>query len=301
MARLAFLGSPEAAAVCLRSLAEANHEIVLVVSRTDKRRGRGPGLTPSPVKKTATELGLPVTDDLETVTRAAAELGIVVAYGRIIPKRVLDALPMLNAHFSLLPRWRGAAPVERAILAGDSVSGVSIMRLEEGLDTGPVLLAETVEIHNAEREHASALTERLAVVAAKLLVEVLAEGVAMLKPGKVQAGSVTYAAKIEPQELRLDFTQPVTYLERLVRLDRAWTIFRGERLGVLDAIAHEDDPLLTAASGAVPGTLHGTSVSGADGSLELLRVQPAGRRVLGAQEWARGAHLGSAERLGEPH
>jgi methionyl-tRNA formyltransferase len=301
MARLAFLGSPEAAAVCLRSLVEANHEIVLVVSRADKRRGRGPGLTPSPVKRTAMELGLPVTDDLEAVTLATAELGIVVAYGRIIPKRVLDVLPMLNAHFSLLPRWRGAAPVERAILAGDSVTGVSIMRLEEGLDTGPVLLAETVEINNAEREHASALTERLAAVAAKLLTEVLAEGAAMLKPGKVQAGSVTYAGKIEPEEFHLDFTQPVACLERLVRLDRAWSTFRGERLGVLDAIAHEDGLLRTATFDEVPGALRGTSVRGGDGSLELLRVQPAGRRALGAQEWARGAHLGPDERLGEPH
>src|SRR5439155_5015611 len=118
------------------------HDIRLVVTRADKRRGRGSALVPSPVKAAATELGLPVTASIDDVIDAGAELGVVVAYGRIIKPHVLDVLPMVNIHFSLLPRWRGAAPVERAILAGDEVTGVCVMALEEGLDTGPVYARE---------------------------------------------------------------------------------------------------------------------------------------------------------------
>ncbi|MGH9028042.1 MAG: methionyl-tRNA formyltransferase, partial [Acidimicrobiales bacterium] len=139
MARLAFLGSPSAAVPSLRALVRAGHDVSLVVSRPDKRRGRGQAASPSPVKAAALEAGIDVTDQLDDVLGSGAELAVVVAYGRIIPKRVLDVMPMVNAHFSLLPRWRGAAPVEHAILAGDRVTGVCIMVLEEGLDTGPVL------------------------------------------------------------------------------------------------------------------------------------------------------------------
>ncbi|MGA2036668.1 MAG: methionyl-tRNA formyltransferase, partial [Acidimicrobiales bacterium] len=239
MARLAFLGSPEAAVPSLRALIDAGHDIVVVVSQPDKRRGRGAGPAPSPVKQAALDAGLTVTDRIDDVLGSDAELGIVVAYGRIVPSRVLERTPMLNAHFSLLPRWRGAAPVERAILAGDHVTGVSIMRLEAGLDTGPVLVVRREPIHNAQREHASALTNRLAATAAELLVEVLSGGVAMLGPGKTQVGEATYAAKIEPEDLRLDFSRIVAELERIVRLDRAWTTFRGERLLVLDAVGRD--------------------------------------------------------------
>ena len=122
----------------LQALVAAGHEVVLVVSQPDKRRGRGGALLPSPVKAAAVELGLPVTERVDDLLDAGAELGVVVAYGRLIHPHVLAVLPMINLHFSLLPRWRGAAPVERAILAGDPVTGVCVMALEEGLDTGPV-------------------------------------------------------------------------------------------------------------------------------------------------------------------
>ena len=143
---------------------------------------------------------------------------------------------MVNVHFSLLPRWRGAAPVERAILAGDEATGVSLMWLEEGLDTGAVLRTRRVMID--PHEHASALTARLSAMGAEMLVQVLAPGVEALGPGEPQQGEVTYAAKLESGDFRLDWSRAAVELERVVRLDRAWTTFRGERLRVLEAVAH---------------------------------------------------------------
>src|ERR1700688_651507 len=139
VARLVFLGTPPAAAVALEALVRAGHDVALVVSRVDARRGRGAELAPSAAKRAALALGLDVTERLDDVTTVGAEMGVVVAYGRLIPGRILESLPMVNVHFSLLPRWRGAAPVERAVLAGDTETGVCLMRLEETLDTGPVL------------------------------------------------------------------------------------------------------------------------------------------------------------------
>lgn len=302
MARLVFLGTPPAAAVALEALVGAGHDVALVVSRADVRRGRGGAQTPSPVKRAALELGLDVTDRLDDVTGAGAELGVVVAYGRLVPARILDALPMLNAHFSLLPRWRGAAPVERAVLAGDTETGVCLMRLEPTLDTGPVLASQRVQV--AEHEHVAALTRRLAAVAAQLLVETLAPGVDTLPPGTPQHGEATYAEKLGPDELRLDWARPAWELERVVRLDRAWTTFRHERLLVLDARARPE-PALSVGAGAaldapgVPGALRDSAVCTGDGVLELLEVQPAGKRPMPAAAWWRGVRVQAGETLGE--
>ena len=292
MARLAYLGSPEAAVAPLEALVRAGHDVVLVVSRRDARRGRGASTGPSPVKRAALDLGLPVTDRLDDVLDAQVELGVVVAYGRLVPARVLDALGMVNVHFSLLPRWRGAAPVERAILAGDTETGVSVMRLDEGLDTGPVLSTRRVAI--GPREHASALTARLAGAGGELVVELLQDGVRGLPPGEPQRGEPTYAAKLEPHELRLEWDRPAAELERVVRLDRAWTTFRGARLRVLEAHARSDPSHDT----GDPGTLTETDVRTGEGVLELRVVQPAGRRPMPASQWWRGARPGRGERFG---
>jgi methionyl-tRNA formyltransferase len=298
VARLAFLGSPVAAVVPLRALVEAGHDIVLVVSRPDTRRGRGNDLSPSEVKRAALELGLPVSDVLDDVLGVGAELAVVVAYGRIVPQRVLDVVPMINVHFSLLPRWRGAAPVERAILAGDEVTGVCVMRLEAGLDTGPVLGTQHVSI-DAD-EHASALIDRLSRAGAALLVDVLADGVDALGPGETQEGEATYAAKLDPDEFRLDWERPAVILHRVIRLDRAWTTFRGERLRVLDAFLLPEAP-----DGAHDGGPAGTVGGGEDdvvqcgsGRLKLVEVQPAGKRPMAAADWRRGVRLEPGERLG---
>ncbi len=266
------------------ALVAAGHQVEIVVTRRDTRRSRRGEPEPSPVKRAAVDLGIEVTDELEEVRGANAELGVVVAYGRIIPQSILDVLPMVNVHFSLLPRWRGAAPVERAILAGDATTGVCVMRLEAGLDTGPVLARAEVPI--GPEETADELKERLAVLGADLLADVLSVGVSELPQGEPQHGEVTYAAKIEPEELELHFDAPAIELARLVRAGRAWTTFRGARLIVVSARAHPDDRDAVGASD--PGALAGTRVMTPEGTLELVEVQPEGRKRIGAAEWLRG-------------
>ncbi|HYD09786.1 MAG TPA: methionyl-tRNA formyltransferase, partial [Acidimicrobiales bacterium] len=229
--RLAYLGSPEAAVPPLRALVDAGHDVALVVTQVDKRRGRGGQLVPTPVKAAATELGIPVTHRVADVLDANVELGVVVAFGRIIKPDVLATVPMVNIHFSLLPRWRGAAPVERAILAGDGETAVSIMGVEEGLDTGNIHAEERVAI--GDDETADELRDRLVAIGSDLLVRTLAEP---LTEGRPQEGEPSYADKIDPAELELDWTRSAADLHRLVRIGRgAWTTFRGKRLRVLAA------------------------------------------------------------------
>lgn len=289
MTRLAYLGSPSAAVPPLHGLVEAGHDVALVVSRADTRRGRGGAHQPSGVKAAALELGIPVSDRLDDVLDSGAELAVVVAYGRLVPARLLDALDFVNLHFSLLPRWRGAAPVERAILAGDEVTGVCVMRLEEGLDTGPVLARREVPMGD---DHAGTLRQRLADEGAALLVEVLSAPVEQLGPGEPQQGEPTYAAKLDPAELRLDWRLPAVQLHRVVRLDRAWTTFRGSRLRVLEARAEARD------APGPPGALRGDAVDTGEGVLVLETVQPEGRRPMPAADWCRGIRPAPGELLG---
>jgi methionyl-tRNA formyltransferase len=249
------------------------------------------------VKRAALEFGLQVTDSLDDVCQAGVALGVVVAYGRIIPARILEAVPMINVHFSLLPRWRGAAPVERAILAGDDRTGVCVMRLEAGLDTGPVLARSEILIR--PEETSDELTERLAKVGADLLVDVLSVGVEALGQGEAQQGDVTYADKINSDELELRFESPAVDLARLVRIGKAWTTFRGKRLIVSAARSHRDtNSDATNSARRIAGTLEGTRVATSDGTLEFLEVQPEGRKRVEAGEWVRGARLQPGERLG---
>ncbi len=289
--RLAFLGSPPAGVPTLRALVAAGHDVALVVSGPDKRRGRGGARTPTPVKAAALELGLAVTDRREDVADAGVELGVVVAYGRIIPTSLLDVVPMVNLHFSLLPRWRGAAPVERAILAGDDRTGVCVMDVAEGLDTGAVHAVAEVPID--DRVTAEELTATLADVGAGLLVRTLADG---LGPGTPQADDgVTYAKKITVEDRHLDWGRPAVELQRVVRIGGAWTTFRGARLKVLDARV-VDGP---AGQPGTPGRLAGTTVRCGDRGLELLRVQPEGKAPMDAEAWRNGARPEPSERLGE--
>lgn len=270
----------------LIALHDAGFDIALVVSRPDKRRGRGAALGPSPVKAAALALGLTVTDRLGDAVGAGADAGVVVAYGRIIPVDVLEALPMVNLHFSLLPRWRGAAPVERALLAGDRTTGVCVMAVEEGLDTGGVYRREELAIEPGESlEH---LRGRLVAVGSRLLVDALSEGLGAPVP---QHGEETYAAKIEPHELRLDWARSAEELARVVALGGAWTTFRGRRLKVW-SVAPAVGPAPT------PGVLDGVVVGTASGGLELVEVQPEGKGRLPASAWRNGAHPAPGESLG---
>jgi methionyl-tRNA formyltransferase len=299
--RLVFLGTPAAAVPSLQALVAAGHDVALVVSRADARRGRGAALSPSPVKAAAQALGLPVTDRAAEAADVGAQLGVVVAYGRLVRPEVLDRLAMINVHFSLLPRWRGAAPVERAILAGDPTTGVCLMALEETLDTGGVYRRAEVPI--GPDESADELRSRLADLGARLLVDALAEGLGDAEP---QVGEPTYAAKIDPSELQLDWAGPAVVAHRTVRVGRAWTTFRGRRLLVLAAAlaATPDVPATAPTPGTVqpgtvqPGTLLGASVATGEGWLRLVTVQPEGRRALPAAEWVRGVRPLEGERLG---
>ncbi len=277
----------------LQALVEAGHDVALCVTRPDRRRGRGAHTTPSPVKEAALRLGIPVSQDMHDLAGIDAELAVVVAFGRIIPAPVLDALPMVNVHFSLLPRWRGAAPVERAILAGDAETGVCLMRVAEGLDTGDVYAVRSVPMD--EDVTLSQLRARLVDTACDLLVDTLKNGLAGLPKAEPQRGDVTVAEKITKEDLHLDWTQPATQLHRVVRLEHAWTTFRHKRLGVLDAPVAQGRP---EHDHAAPGTLIGCSVVTGAGFLELRRVQPESRSPMSADEWLRGVRPAANERLG---
>jgi methionyl-tRNA formyltransferase len=291
VAQLAFLGTPDMAVGPLRALVAAGHDISLCVTRPDRRRGRGASVTPSPVKAAALSLGIPVTHSLGDLATTGAELAVVVAYGRIIPSDLLEQVPMVNLHFSLLPRWRGAAPVERAILAGDAETGVCVMRIEAGLDTGPVYARRAVPLD--DEIDVAALRSELADIGSALLVETLAGGVAGLPVPVDQAGTPTIAAKLTKEDLHLRWEESATQLHRVVRLGRAWTTFRGKRLGILRASI--DTPPVGAGR---PGTLRGTSVVTGQGSLSLLEVQPESRSPMSAADWLRGSRPAESECLG---
>lgn len=284
--RLAYLGTPDAAVPPLEALHAAGFDISLVVTGADRRRGRGNDRNPTPVKAAAERLGVPVSHDLDDVATCGAELGVVVAYGRLIPVDLLDVLPMVNLHFSLLPRWRGAAPVERAILAGDEQTGVCVMAVDEGLDTGGVYAREVIEVGD---DTAEALRSRLVVAGSALLVEVLTKGPGHALP---QEGASTYAHRIEPADLELRWTRPATELARVVRIGGAWTTFRGARLKVWGAGAVEPGPT------GDEGTLWGDIVVTGGGGLRLIEVQPENRRRMQADAWRAGARPEPGERLG---
>ncbi len=297
MARLVFLGTPEAAVAPLGTLVGAGHDVVQVVTRGDKRRGRGGARQPSPVKAAATELGLPVTDRLEDVLSAGAELGVVVAYGRIIPVAVLQQLPMVNLHFSLLPRWRGAAPVERAILEGDAETGVCLMAVEAGLDTGRIYARADTAI--GDNETADELRSRLVQLGCRLLEDNLADGVAGLPVPRDQVGEPTYAEKVQPAELEIRWDQTAEQIRRVVRLGRAWSTWRGRRLGVVAVEAWAAPDGEPGGDRVAPGTLEGHAVVAGGGTrVRLVSVQPEGKRPLAAADWWRGQRVEPGERLG---
>ncbi|MFM7263436.1 MAG: methionyl-tRNA formyltransferase [Acidimicrobiales bacterium] len=283
-----FLGTPHAAVTVLDALVEAGHPVILVVSRRDARRGRGSSLLPSPVKERAAALGIETTDDLGVLRTGffpAGTRGVVVAYGRIIPGDILEKLPMLNVHFSLLPRWRGAAPVERAILAGDETTGVCVMGVEEGLDTGPVFAREEVPVGDAT---APALTDTLARAGARLLCGVLSDPSAV---GEQQSGEATYAAKITPSDLVIDWGEPAVDVLRRVRAVAAHTVLDGRRVRIAAAEVWDGD--------LAPGQLSADGTVGTGlGCVRLLRVRPESRAEMDAAAWLRGLNTAFPVRLG---
>lgn len=287
--RLVYLGTPAMAVPPLQGLVTSGWEVALVVTGADTRRGRGSATSPSPVKAAALELGLPVAHRVEDVLEVGADLGVVVAYGQLIRRPVLERLGFVNLHFSLLPRWRGAAPVERAILAGDPETGVCVMQLEEGLDTGPVFAHRLVAIDS--RVTAGALRRELVEVGTELLCTALAAGLHDPTP---QEGEVTYAAKLKPADLEIDWGAPAEVVDRVVRVGGAWTTWRGRRLKVLETELLDANEV----DGPAPGTVDGDEVSTGSGRLRLVAVQPEGKPAMPAAAWRHGAHPGRDERLG---
>ncbi len=283
--RLVFLGTPRESVPFLNALAAAGFDMALAVTRPDKRRGRRAAPTPSPVKATAQDLGIPVSSDVDDVLGADADLGVVVAFGQIIKPHVLDRLAMVNVHFSLLPRWRGAAPVERAILAGDQTTGVCLMEVAEGLDTGRVY--RRLEVPIRPDITAEALRAEMVVAAVPMLVEALQGG---LGTPEAQRGEPVYAAKITRDELRLDWEQPAESLHRQVRIGGAWTTWRGKTLKVWAAQPVDGSHL--------PGELEGSVVGTGDGRLRLVEVQAEGKSQQAAEDWLRGARPTPGDRLG---
>jgi methionyl-tRNA formyltransferase len=290
--RLVFCGTPEDAVPALDALHAAGHELVLVVTQPDRRRGRGAAPTPSPVRAAAERLGLPVRtperarEVLDEVQRSGAELGVVVAFGQLLPVSLLEAVPLgfVNVHYSLLPRWRGAAPVERAILAGDATTGACVMALEEGLDTGPVYACEETEI--GAHETAGELRARLTRLGTDLLVRTVPE-VPSREPTP-QHGEPTSADKLTLEEFRLDpHRDDAPTLERVVRAGNprpgAWTTIGGRRLKVLRA------QVVDATGGDAHGTIDEEArLTTRDGVLELLEVQAQGKRPVPGTDWRRG-------------
>ncbi len=295
--RLVFAGTPEFAVPSLRAAA-AHGELVGVYTQPDRPAGRGRALTASPVKQAAQAFGVPVLQPetlrdvaaQQTLRALAPDLLIVVAYGLILPKAVL-AIPRYgcwNVHASLLPRWRGAAPIQRAIEAGDSETGVCLMQMARGLDTGPVLLQRSTPI--TDSDSSGSLHDRLAELGA----QVLGDGLALLRAGghpqataQPEAG-VTYAHKLDKAEARLDWSQPATVLARKVRAFNPWPIaeaeLAGERVRIHAAVALSDS------TSAAPGTVvqagrDGIDVACGEGVLRLLSLQRDGGKALSAREY----------------
>ncbi|KRA46274.1 methionyl-tRNA formyltransferase [Pseudoxanthomonas sp. Root630] len=295
--RIVFAGTPAFAVPSLRA-AHAHHEVVAVYTQPDRPAGRGRGLTPSPVKLEAIQRGIPVLQPLslkkkstqDALRELQPDVMIVVAYGLILPQAVLD-IPQYgcwNVHASLLPRWRGAAPIQRAIEAGDAETGVCLMQMEAGLDTGPVLLAQSLEI--GADETGGQLHDRLADLGAQVLRDALGllrAGV-RLPPHLQPEEGVAYAHKLDKAEAKLDWAQPAEVLARKVRAFTPWPVaeaqLAGERLRIHGAVALDD------AHEAAPGTLLGASRHGLDvacgrGVLRLRVVQREGGKAITAADY----------------
>lgn len=284
--RVAFLGTPEMAVPVLRALVASGVDVGHVITRADKRRGRGADLAPSPVKAAALELGLTVShkvdDLLDTHDRSPFDLAVVVAYGALIRPHVLERIPMVNLHFSLLPRWRGAAPVERALLAGDTETGVCLMQIEEGLDTGGVIDRTSMAI--TATTTADGIRHRLVDDGTEMLLRHLRDGLGPVVP---QSGDATYAAKIDSAELLIDWTD-ASAVSRLVRLGGAHTFFRGRRLKVHDVRVIPDSGQASREPGCLVVAKSSVSVATANGIVELVSVQPEGKARMDVASWVNG-------------
>ena len=311
--RLAFAGTPNAALPSLEALVASPHDVAAVITRPDAPAGRGRRLEPSPVKVRARELGIPVLSPdsardpqfLAALRDLDPDACPVVAYGNLIPQQGLD-IPRygwINLHFSLLPAWRGAAPVQHAIIAGDEFTGATTFRLERGLDTGPVFGMMTERIRPTDT--AGDLLARLAEGGAALLVATL-DGIESgdLVPTAQSNDGVSLAPKLEVADARIDWSRPAVAIDRLVRgctpAPGAWTTFRGERLKLGPvSLVGEEEPGAAPRPGEVAVTKRSVVVGTATTAVRLGSVQPRGKKAMAATDWARGARINAGERVGD--
>ncbi|MFW5471519.1 methionyl-tRNA formyltransferase [Knoellia sp. CPCC 206435] len=313
--RLVFAGTPETALPSLEALLASEHEVVAVLTRPDARSGRGRTLHPSPVKALALERGIevltpvsPRSADVQARLREIApDACPVVAYGALLPPEVLD-IPghgWVNLHFSVLPAWRGAAPVQRAIMAGDETTGATTFVIEEGLDTGPVLglMTETIRPDDT----AGSLLHRLSHAGAGLLVATM-DGLASgdLTAVPQPSEGVSHAAKLTTADAQVAWNTPAYAVSRHVRgctpAPGAWTTFRGERLGVEPVLlgAGDAQALPDLAAGEVHATKQAVHVGTSSGFVTLGQVRPPGKKAMAAADWARGVRITDGEHLGAP-
>ena len=280
----------------MEALAREGFEIPLVVTNPDRPKGRGRHLHPSPVKEAAQTLELPISHDLADLEAIAdkADIAVVVAYGQIIPEHLLSKLPFVNLHFSLLPKWRGAAPLERAILNGDTRTGICLMALEPTLDTGPIYSQKQCEI--GPEETLEELRYRLSQDAADLLVTTLKEG---LEDPTPQQGEPTWAKKITTEDHHLDWSTTAEHLNRIVRIGGAWTTFRDKRFLIWKAKPHTETSLSLKHGELAWESATGRLLAGAGAgtALEISEVQPEGKSQMPAKAWINGANLSPGEQL----
>ena len=282
--RIVYIGTPEIAVAPLQALVAEGFVIELVVTGVDKRRGRGTETSANPVKTAALALGIPVSHDINDVLKLNPDglLGVVVAFGSIIAPGILQHAPMVNIHYSALPRWRGAAPVERAILSGDSTTAVCIIQVVEQLDAGDVLATTSCAI--GEDDSVVALRERLGQLALPLLIDICNNGVSSQH---AQTGEVVVARKIAADDLAIDWSSSPDAISRQVRVGNAFTFFDGKRFKVHEVIrASEQLP-----AGSISVQDGRVLVGAREGSVHLITVQPEGKPRTSASDWARGARL----------
>ncbi len=285
--RIVYIGTPEIAVPPLRELVAQGFNVCLVVTGQDKRRGRGSATTPNPVKEAAIELGIPISHDIADVLNLDPDglLGVVVAFGSLISSEILQHVPMINIHYSALPRWRGAAPVERAILSGDKSTAVCIIQVVEQLDAGDVLASVPCII--GENETVTGLRNRLGELALPLLIDICSNGVIAQHP---QIGDVVIAKKITAEDVAINWDSSAQLILAQVRVGNAFTFFEGKRFKIHEAlIANVQQPVGSIA------VVNGQVIVGAsDAAIQLVVVQPEGKARIAAHEWANGARLTSA-------
>ena len=285
--RIVYIGTPQIAVAPLQALVAAGFDVELVVTGVDKRRGRGTQTTANPVKTAALALDIPISHDINDVLKLNPDglLGVVVAFGSIIAPEILQHVPMINIHYSALPRWRGAAPVERAILEGDSTTAVCIIQVVEQLDAGDVLASAPCTIR--EDDSVAGLRDRLGHLALPLLIDICSNGVSSQQ---AQVGDVVIARKISTNDLAIAWSSSPDQISRQVRLGNAFTFFEGKRFKVHE-VSRVSEQL---PEGSISFNDGMVLVGTREGSLQLLTVQPEGKPRIAASEWARGARLSNA-------